>query len=230
MIEVLRSSERAVSDHGDVAIWRSFAGDNRLDPRRGGFGPLLSIAETFIAPSAGFPMHPHRDMEIVSYMSMGAMAHRDSLGNVAVIGANEIQRMSAGTGVIHSEFNPSDQEACCCLQIWITPSAQGIAPSYEQTAFNVRPGVTLIAAPRGMGGAVTIHADIALYAVRLEAGVSDTHMLAPGRRAYLQIARGGISVNGTDLADGDGTAIEGEMNLDFKASSEGCEALLFELL
>jgi redox-sensitive bicupin YhaK (pirin superfamily) len=138
--------------------------------------------------------------------------------------------MSAGTGVIHSEFNPSDQEACCCLQIWIMPTTRGITPSYEQTAFNAKPGVTLIAAPQGMGGAVAIHADVALYAVRLQAHAEDTHMLAPGRRAYLQIARGGVSLNGMALTNGDGAAVESETNLDFKANPGGCEALLFEFL
>lgn len=229
MIDILKSSDRAVSDHGDVAIWRSLAYGNPRDPRAGGYGPLLSIAETYIAPAAGFPMHPHRDMEIVSYMATGAMAHRDSLGNVAVIGHNEIQRMSAGTGVIHSEFNPSEEEACCCLQIWIAPTSAGIPPSYEQTAFNAKPGVTLIAAPQGKGGAVAIHADIALYAVRLESGAGSRHSLPPGRRAYLQLAHGAMTVNGKDLEIGDGAAIEAETDLDFKATAAGCEALLFEI-
>ncbi len=229
MIEVLKSANRAISDHGHVAIRRTFSSDNPRDTYAGGFGALFSIAETTIAPSAGFPMHPHRDMEIISYMADGAMAHQDSLGNGSVIKVGEIQRMSAGTGIIHSEFNPSATGPCRCLQIWILPSERGFAPSYEQQAFDMRGGLTLIAAGPRRTGAVTIHQDVALYAARLGGDETAAHALTPGRRAYLQLARGRMMLNGVALEAGDGAAIKDEPRLTLTAGGGAAEALLFDI-
>lgn len=230
MIDVLKSDDRVTSDHGTVAIRRTFAGGNPRDPRAGGMGALYSIAETYIAPSAGFPMHPHRDMEIVSYMADGAMAHRDTLGNGTVIATNQIQRMSAGTGIVHSEYNPSDTEPCRCLQIWILPASPGLAPSYEQKDAGHSDGLTLIGARAPDAQCVAIHQDVALYALKLADGASVAHHLKPGRRAYIQVTRGELSVNGTPLSDGDGAAIENEIALAFTTqNNRSAEALLFDL-
>ena len=229
MIEILKSADRMISDHGHVAIRRTFAADNPRDPYAGGFGALFSIAETFIAPSAGFPLHPHRDMEIISYMADGAMAHQDSLGNGSVIHTNEVQRMSAGTGIVHSEFNPSAEKTCRCLQIWILPSARGIEPSYEQKTFDGQDGLRLIGAPEAADGVVAIHQDVALYAVRIAGRQSAAHALAPDRRAYVQVARGTLSLNGVALEAGDGAAIKGEPRLLIAAGEVPAEALLFDL-
>lgn len=230
MIQVLKGKDRVTSDHGTVAIHRTFAPGNPLDPNAGGIGPLISIAETYIAPSAGFPMHPHRDMEIISFMADGAMAHRDTLGNGTVIGTDEIQRMSAGTGIVHSEFNPSDRDACRCLQIWVLPAEVGIAPSYEQKNVPPRNGITMIAGPTDSNEAVLIHQDISIHAVRLDAGTSAGHTVLPGRRAYLQLAHGEMIVNDAALSPGDGAAIDGDTQIVLRAAAgRPARALLFDV-
>jgi redox-sensitive bicupin YhaK (pirin superfamily) len=221
MIEVLKAGERAISDYGDVAIHRTFAESNPRDPHAGGFGPLVSIAETYIAPASGFPMHGHRDMEIVSYMADGAMAHKDSLGNGSVIGTHEVQRMSAGTGIVHSEFNPSQSEPCRCLQIWILPDTASLTPSYEQKATSPHDGLAPID--------VLIHQDVTIHTVRLARGASASHTLNAGRRAYIQVARGMLALNGIALAPGDGAAVEDETRLTLTATDAAAEALLFDL-
>jgi redox-sensitive bicupin YhaK (pirin superfamily) len=230
MIEVLKSDDRVTSGHGTVSIRRTFADGNPRDPHAGGLGALYSIAETTIAPSAGFPMHPHRDMEIISYIADGAMAHRDTLGNGTVIATNDIQRMSAGTGIIHSEFNPSDTEPCRCLQIWIHPMSPGIAPSYEQKPVGDAEGLRLIGAPTASDDAVAIRQDVSLYSLKLAAGASVGHRLAQGRRAYVQVARGQMLINGVPLFAGDGATIEDEPSITFiTPSNRSAEALLFDL-
>jgi redox-sensitive bicupin YhaK (pirin superfamily) len=229
MIRILKSADRAISDYGAVAIRRTFAEGNPRDPNAGGIGPLISIAETSIAPAAGFPMHPHRDMEIVSFMADGAMAHRDTLGNGTIIGEGEIQRMSAGTGIIHSEFNPSDDAACRCLQIWIRPSQTGLEPSYEQKAVPPQDSITLIAGPSASDGAVVIHQDVTIHAVRLSAGANATHISSPGRCAYVQVANGRMMANGVVLSAGDGALIENEISIALAAQNEEARALLFDV-
>ena len=230
MIHVLKSADRASSDYGTVSIRRTFADANPRDPNPGGLGPLISIAETYIAPSSGFPMHPHRDMEIVSFMADGAMAHRDTLGNGTIIGQGEVQRMSAGTGIVHSEFNPSDSEPCRCLQIWILPSQAGLDPSYEQKAVPAHDGMTLIGGPAASDDAVIIHQDVTIQAVRLAPGAAATHILAPGHSAYLQVADGQITVNGTVLSSGDGASIDGEAKIALSAAgNDAARALLFDV-
>jgi redox-sensitive bicupin YhaK (pirin superfamily) len=230
MIHVLRAADRMTSDYGTVAIHRTFAEGNARDPHAGGIGPLISIAETHIAPAAGFPMHPHRDMEIVSFIADGAMAHRDTLGNGTIIDTGEIQRMSAGTGIIHSEFNPSDETPCRCLQIWILPSEIGIEPSYEQKQVPAQDGITLIGGPSGSNDAVAIRQDVAIHAVRLTPGASAVHAFSPGRCAYLQLAHGNLLANGIPLAAGDGASIMDEASIMLAAPSDAeARALLFDV-
>jgi redox-sensitive bicupin YhaK (pirin superfamily) len=179
----------------------------------------------------GFGMHPHRDMEIVTYVLEGAVEHKDSLGTGSVIRSGDVQRMSAGTGILHSEFNPSRTEPLHLLQIWLLPGETGLKPGYEQRSFseNERRGrLRLVAAPDGREGAVTIHQDAELYAGLLDAGETATHRLRPGRHAWVQVARGAVTLNGQPLQEGDGAAVTDEEVLDL-TGREAAEVLLFDL-
>ena len=196
-----------------------------------GFRSLRVINEDRVIPGAGFPRHGHKDMEIISYVLEGALEHKDSLGNGTVIRPGEVQRMSAGTGVRHSEFNPSPTEPVHFLQIWIEPAAAGIAPGYEQKAFaetDTRGRLGLVASPDGADGSLTIHQDARVYATRLSAGHEVTHRLVPGRHAWVQVARGGLMVGDQRLAHGDGAAVSGETAVTLRGESDA-EALLFDL-
>jgi redox-sensitive bicupin YhaK (pirin superfamily) len=195
------------------------------------WGPLRVINEDRVAPGTGFPTHPHRDMEIITYVLEGALAHRDSLGTGSVITPGEVQRMSAGTGVRHSEYNASETAPVHLLQIWIEPARRGIPPSYEQKTFPAaerRGRLRLIAAPDGRDGAVTIQQDATVYATTLERGERVQHTSAPGRLAWLQVARGAVLLNGESLGQGDGAAIDDERLLDIEAV-EPAEVLVFDL-
>ncbi len=196
-----------------------------------GFGPLRVINEDRVAPGGGFPAHPHRDMEILSYVLEGGLEHKDSLGTGSVIYPGDLQRMSAGTGIRHSELNASNTEPVHFLQIWIEPAQVGIAPGYEQKAFPVserRGRLRLLASPHGGESSVTLHQDVKLFGALLESGETVSHTLAPRRGAGVQVARGAIEVNGHELSVGDGAAIEGHGTLDLTAR-EGSEVLLFDL-
>jgi redox-sensitive bicupin YhaK (pirin superfamily) len=196
-----------------------------------GFGPLRVINEDRVAPAAGFPTHPHRDMEIITYILDGALEHKDSLGTGAVIRPGEVQRMSAGTGVRHSEYNPSRTEAVHLLQIWIEPDRRGVTPSYEQNAFgtdSLANTLRVIASPDGRDGSVTINQDAQVYAARISDGASLRHRLAPARKAYVQVARGEVVLNGQLLRAGDGAALEREAELSLSSPSTG-EVLVFDL-
>jgi hypothetical protein len=209
----------------------SFSFGGYYDPAHLGFGPLLVINDDRIAPGGGFPTHGHSDMEIVTYMIEGRLAHRDSLGSGSTIAAGEAQRMSAGTGIRHSEFNASKVNPARLLQVWIAPAVRGLAPSYEERAFAAaekRGRLCPIAAPDRREGAMTIHQDAVVYATELADGETVRHTLAPGRRAWLQVATGSLSLDGRTLAEGDGAAVEGEATLTLAAASRG-EALLFDL-
>jgi hypothetical protein len=195
------------------------------------FSVLRVINEDRVAPGAGFPTHGHRDMEIVSYVLDGALEHQDSLGSGSVIRPGDVQRMSAGTGVRHSEFNASATAPVHFLQIWILPKANGIAPGYEQKHFE--PGqldgrLRVIASPDGRDGSVTIHQDAFLYATKLDGAASVAHGLAPGRRAYVHVARGAVALNDTPLAAGDGARIEQEASLRL-SNGQAAEVLVFDL-
>ncbi|MEP7181394.1 MAG: pirin family protein [Betaproteobacteria bacterium] len=231
MITLRKAADRGHADHGWLDSYHSFPFADYHDPAHMGFGPLRVINEDRVKPGMGFGTHGHRDMEIVSYVLEGQLEHKDSMGNGSIIVPGDVQRMSAGTGVTHSEYNPSRSEGVHFLQIWILPRATGIAPSYEQKHVDgdARRGrLALIAAPDGADGAVTIHQDARVYAALLEGAEAARHPLAAGRRAYVHVARGAVHVNGTPLAAGDAAKIDDEaaVVLDRAAAAE---VLLFDL-
>jgi redox-sensitive bicupin YhaK (pirin superfamily) len=201
------------------------------DPRYMGFCHLRVINEDRVAPGKGFPTHPHRDMEIISYVLDGALEHKDSLGTGSIIRPGEVQRMSAGTGVTHSEFNHSRSELVHFLQIWILPERTGLPPSYEQRAFSDeerRGTLRLVASQDGRDGSVTVHQDVELYAVLLNVGEQVSHQLVPGRHAWAQVARGAVTLNDAVLRAGDGAAISDEVRFVLQGT-EAAEVLLFDL-
>jgi quercetin 2,3-dioxygenase len=231
MITIRKAKERGHADHGWLDTYHTFSFADYRDPRHMGWGPLRVINEDRVAPGSGFPTHAHRDMEIITYVLEGALEHRDSLGTGSVIRPGDVQRMSAGTGVRHSEYNASKTEPVHLLQIWIEPARTGIAPGYEQKMFaepERRGQLRLIAAADGRDGAVTIHQDAAVYATTLARGERVEHALAAQRLAWLQVARGALLVNGERLAQGDGAAIDKESRLEI-AALEPAEAILFDL-
>jgi redox-sensitive bicupin YhaK (pirin superfamily) len=230
-IALRRADERGHADHGWLDTWHTFSFSDYYDPRFMGFRVLRVINEDFVAPQRGFPTHAHRDMEIITYVLEGALEHRDSLGTGSVIRPGDVQRMSAGTGVRHSEANPSADEPVHLLQIWIEPAREGLAPGYEQKAFadeDKRGRLRLVASPDGAEGSVTIHQDARLYATRLGAGQQVTHTLQPGRHAWLHVARGTLTLNGEHLGAGDGAAASRETTLTLVGDKDA-EALLFDL-
>jgi quercetin 2,3-dioxygenase len=230
-ISVRKAAERGHADHGWLDTWHTFSFSDYYDRRFMGFRVLRVINEDTVAPGRGFPTHGHRDMEIISYVLEGALEHRDSLGTGSVIRPGDVQRMSAGTGVRHSEFNASGTEPVHFLQIWIEPATAGIAPGYEQKAFadaDKRGRLRLVASPDGADGSVTIHQDALVYATRLQAGEEVEHKLAPGRHAWVQLIRGAASVGGRRLEHGDGAAISGESAVRL-VGEQDAEALVFDL-
>jgi quercetin 2,3-dioxygenase len=231
MIAVRRSQERGHANHGWLDSYHTFSFADYHDPAHVQFSVLRVINEDRVLPGAGFPTHGHRDMEIVSYVLEGGLEHQDSLGTGSVIRPGDVQRMSAGTGVRHSEFNASKVEPVHFLQIWILPKAAGIAPGYEQKHFapaELSDQLRVVASPDGREGSVTIHQDAFLYATKLAGDASVTHQLAPGRRAYIHVARGNVALNGTALAAGDGARIEQEPSLTL-AHGQAAEVLVFDL-
>jgi redox-sensitive bicupin YhaK (pirin superfamily) len=231
MITLRKSEERGHAQHGWLDSFHSFSFADYYDPRHMGFGPLRVINEDRIAPGTGFGTHGHRDMEIISYVLSGRLAHKDSMGNVETIPPGDVQRMSAGTGVMHSEFNHAPNEQTHFLQIWIQPNAHGIEPSYEQKSFpdaDKRGRLRLVAAPGGEEGAVTIHADARLYAGLFDGAELATLALSPGRKVYVHLVRGTLSVNGRALSGGDAAMLEAETELRLEAGREA-EVLVFDL-
>jgi redox-sensitive bicupin YhaK (pirin superfamily) len=231
MIQVRKADARGTSRMDWLDSRHSFSFADYHDPAQMGFRALRVINEDRIAPGAGFPSHPHRDMEIITYVLEGAVEHRDSLGNGSVIRPGEIQRMSAGRGIVHSEFNPSPSEPLHLLQIWLLPGRRGLAPGYEQRPFDraqARGRFALIAGPDGGPQAVTIHQDATLAVAILERGESATHEIAPGRHGWVQIVRGEVTLDGESLCAGDGAAIDqpGVLRI---AAAEPAEVLLFDL-
>jgi quercetin 2,3-dioxygenase len=231
MIAVRRSDERGHARHGWLESRHTFSFADYRDPRFMGFRDLRVINEDRVEPGRGFGQHSHRDMEIVSWVIAGELAHEDSLGNGSVIRPGDLQRMSAGTGVTHSEHNPSPTAPVHFLQIWILPARDGLPASYEQRHFPAaeRSGrLRLLASPDGREGSVVVHQDVALYAALLAKGESVRHDLAPGRHAWVQVVRGAITANGSALAAGDGAALTGEAAVALAAGEEA-ELLLFDL-
>ena len=230
MITIRKAEERGHFNHGWLDTYHTFSFDRYHDPKHVSFGSLRVINEDRVAAGHGFPTHSHRDMEIITYVLEGGLAHKDSMGNGSIIKPGEVQRMTAGTGVAHSEANPSASEAVHLLQIWILPKAQGLEPGYEQKMFadELKQGkLCLIASPDGRGGSVTINQDADVYATKLDAGQVVTHSLA-GNKGWVQVARGEIALNGVDLKQGDGAAISDEATLEI-IGREPSEVLLFDM-
>ena len=225
------AAARGHANHGWLDSWHTFSFADYYDPQHMGFPAPRVTNEDFVNPRRGFGTHHHENMEISTYVLDGELAHRDTLGNGAAIRPGEVQRMSAGTGIDHSEFNHSKDELVHLLQIWILPERRGTTPSYEQKVFPIeqtKNGLLLVAARDGRDGAVTVHQDVALYAGKLAAGAEIEHALAKDRHAWLQVARGSVEANGVKLATGDGLAASDEPRLVISAS-EDAEVLLFDL-
>ena len=231
MISVRKSDERGHFKIDWLDSYHSFSFGEYYDPRFLGFSMLRVINEDEIAPGGGFPTHPHKDMEIITYVLDGELEHRDSLGTGAVIRPGEVQRMSAGTGIRHSEFNPSEDKSTKLLQIWLLPNQKNVTPSYEQTAFpesERRGRLRLVASPDGREGSVTINQDVTLYASLLAPGDKVNHALADKRVAWVQVARGELTLNGVNLKPGDGAAVTKENALELIAAKDA-EILLFDM-
>jgi redox-sensitive bicupin YhaK (pirin superfamily) len=232
MITVRPSEARGRANFGWLDSRHTFSFGQYHDPGHMGFRDLRVINEDRVAPEGGFPNHSHRDMEIISYVLEGALEHKDSLGNGAAIRPGEVQRMTAGTGITHSEYNPAKDSPVHFLQIWIMPESDGIAPGYEQKSYSTadRQGrLKLVGSRDGREGSVTINQDVSLYAGLLAKGDRVKHKLAPGRHAWLQVARGAVSANGQWLRAGDGAAISEETAIEIIAD-EAAEILLFDLV
>jgi redox-sensitive bicupin YhaK (pirin superfamily) len=231
MITIRSKGDRGHANHGWLDTWHSFSFGDYYDPDQMGFQSLRVINEDFVSPGQGFGMHGHRDMEIVTLVLEGALEHRDSLGTGSVIRPGELQRMSAGTGIRHSEFNPSANEAVHLYQIWLLPDRAGHKPSYEQKSFpesERRGKFRLVASPDGRDGSLTIHQDANLYLATLGGGTALSHPIRPGRSAWLQVLRGTVQLNDQRLTAGDGAAVENEMSLAVRAENSA-EVLLFDL-
>jgi len=231
MLTIRKSQDRGHSRIDWLDSRHTFSFADYHDPAHVHFGALRVINEDVIAGGGGFAPHPHRDMEIVTYILSGALAHKDSLGTGSTIRPGEIQRMSAGTGIVHSEFNASRQEPVHLLQIWIIPARQGIAPSYEQKAIapeSIANAFARIAAPDPGANEVRLVQDAQIWAAKLDAGRSAAHALAPGRRAWLQVARGEVELDGEILSQGDAAAVSGETAIAVCARAN-TELLLFDL-
>jgi hypothetical protein len=231
MIEIRRAGDRGHARHGWLDSFHSFSFADYYDPEHMGFGPLRVINEDRVQPGKGFGTHGHRDMEIITYVLSGRLEHRDSIGTGSIIALGDVQSMSAGRGVRHSEYNPSPDEGTHFLQIWIEPNVTGIEPRYQQThvADAAKRGrLRLIASPDGADGSVTIRQDARVYAALLDGDEAVSHALAAGRRAYVHVVRGSAQVNGTALAAGDAAKIEGETAVRVERAGDA-EILLFDL-
>jgi redox-sensitive bicupin YhaK (pirin superfamily) len=229
MINIRRAAERGHANHGWLDTNHTFSFADYYDPNFMGFRALRVINEDRVAGGGGFGKHTHRDMEIISYVLEGTLAHNDSMGTGSLIKPGEVQRMSAGSGVTHSEMNPSDDEPVHFLQIWIVPAERGIKPGYEQKKFeddDRRNTLRLVASPDGSNGSVTIHQDVRLYSTLLD-GSTVTHELEPNRYGWVQVTRGEVDLNGQTLKAGDGAAISDERTLTL--TGRGAEVLVFDL-
>ena len=232
MLTLRKSQDRGHADHGWLNSFHSFSFAGYHDPLHMGFGNLRVINEDRIAPGTGFGEHSHRDMEIISYVLSGELAHKDSMGNVKTIAPGEVQRMSAGSGVVHSEFNHAQGQTTHFLQIWILPNVQGIAPGYEQKSFadtEKRGQLHLVASPEGAQGSVRVHADAAMYAGLFDGAEAATLALNPARKTYVHLVRGALQVNGQALVGGDAALLQGESLLRL-GNAKDAEVLVFDLL
>lgn len=231
MVTIRKSHERGATSFGWLDSKHTFSFGHYYDPRNMGFGKLRVINEDVVEAGAGFGTHPHDNMEIISYVLEGALAHKDSLGTGSVIRPGDVQRMSAGTGIAHSEFNASQTDPVHFLQIWVLPEERGLAPSYEQKSFpaGARNGrLQLVGARDGRDGAVTIHQDLDLFVANLKQGDAVSHVLRPHRKAWVQVTRGEVTVNGAVAGQGDGAALTDETEIRI-AANDNAEVLLFDL-
>jgi quercetin 2,3-dioxygenase len=230
-LTVRKSNARGHADHGWLDTYHTFSFADYYDPKHMGFRSLRVINQDVIAPGVGFPTHPHSDMEIFSYILYGALEHKDSMGNGRVLRPGQIQLMSAGSGVTHSEFNPSKAEPASLLQIWIRPSQRGLKPSYTEwhpDPAQEKESKVLVISPDGRDGSATIHQDAEIYRVRLDEGKESTHVVRDGRGTWFQLIKGTVSVNGTVLQPGDAISTEDSGTLTLSASADS-EGLLFDL-
>jgi redox-sensitive bicupin YhaK (pirin superfamily) len=231
MIELRKAADRGVAEHGWLSSRHTFSFAHYDDPQQRGFSDLRVINDDRVAPGEGFGTHPHRDMEILSYVLEGALAHRDTLGNGSVIRPGDVQLMSAGTGIAHSEYNDSKTEAVHFLQIWILPGQLGIAPRYQQTRFSAedkRGRLRLVLSPDGREGSLALHQDARVYAGLFDGIEAASLPLAPGRAAYVHVARGALAVNGVRLEAGDGAKFTAEDSVRLEAGDDA-EVLVFDL-
>jgi redox-sensitive bicupin YhaK (pirin superfamily) len=230
MITTRKANERGHAEHGWLDTYHTFSFADYYDPKWMGFRSLRVINDDLVLPRAGFGQHPHRDMEIITYILSGQLVHQDSMGNGRVITPGEFQYMSAGTGVLHSEQNPSGTEAVHLLQIWIQPDAKGVEPRYaEKSMKDATPGqLHLVTSKTGRDGSIAIHQDSDLYLARLDAGQNVTHTLAPNRHAWLHVAEGEVTLNGRTLTGGDAVAVSNESALDLRGT-KASQVLLFDL-
>ena len=231
MNQIRRSNERGYADHGWLKSFHSFSFANYFDPEHVEFGPLRVINEDRVAPGQGFGTHGHRDMEIISYVLSGELAHKDSMGNGSTIRPGDVQRMSAGSGVLHSEFNPSKDQPVHFLQIWIQPDQQRIEPSYEEKRFSSedkRGRLRIIASPNRTDGSVLIHQDATVYAGLFNGDEQAVLKVSPGRRVYLHVARGSLVANGTKLSAGDALKLSDTTELTLNGGQDA-EVIVFDL-
>ncbi len=231
MFQFRKAEDRGHANHGWLDTYHTFSFASYRDPRHMGFRSLRVMNEDFVQPGQGFGTHPHQDMEIVTYVLEGALEHKDSMGNGEVLRPGEFQRMSAGTGITHSEFNPSDVEPVHLYQIWLFPEQKGIEPSYEQKRFPEEERhnrLRLVASQDADAGSLLIHQNARVFLASLDEGQQVSHELSPGRHAWLQVLRGGVSLNGHDLQTSDGAAVSDERTLEIVAS-QPAEVMLFDL-
>ncbi|HVK55394.1 MAG TPA: pirin family protein [Burkholderiales bacterium] len=231
MLQIRKSTERGIADHGWLYSQHTFSFGDYYDPKHTGFGPLLVINEDRVQPGRGFGSHGHQNMEIISYVLDGALAHKDSMGNGSVLRYGDVQRMSAGTGVQHSEFNHSKSDAVHFLQIWIEPNVKGIQPGYEEKHFDAdskKGRLKLIASPDGREGSVTIHQDATLYAAIFDGDDEVTYRSVQGRKVYVHVVRGELEINGQQLVSGDALKVSNESAVKL-SQAEAAEILLFDL-
>ena len=232
MLTIRSAADRGNANFGWLDSRHTFSFGSYYDPAHMGFGPLRVINEDKVAPGQGFPTHSHRDMEIISYVVEGALEHKDSIGNGSIIRPGDVQRMSAGSGISHSEYNASRESPVHFLQIWVLPNQQGIEPGYEQIYFSPEEKqgkLRLVGSQNGRDGSITIHQDVNLYAARLTSGESIDYALSANRAGWLQIVRGGAALNGNLLSAGDGVAIASPETLTIEGHSEDTEILLFDM-
>lgn len=230
MMKIRKANERGHAEHGWLDSYHTFSFADYYDPQWMGFGRLRVINDDLVMPGKGFGMHPHRDMEIITYILSGALEHKDSMGNGRVIRAGDVQYMAAGSGVRHSEFNPSKDEAVHLLQIWIEPDRKGVTPRYAERSLADAPAgaMHLVTSKTGRDGSIAIHQDADLWLAKLGAGDQIAHKLAPGRQAWIHVAEGEVSLNGHVLRGGDAAAVSDEKVLDLSASKTA-QILLFDL-